>query len=179
MKYIFLLMIVAGAGFLMLGAQIKNANMLKKRDAAQLESKTALLKKELAGLEKYPGEPTKPVLENWQRLKDYVGRYSALREMESMVKINRQKDYDCADKYVQAADIPGVKKLEVKIFVKTQKNSWQLAALLKELFQRFPVALNPVVFINKGPKSEESPLTIYQNQDGSTALECVITLYGV
>jgi hypothetical protein len=118
-------------------------------------------------------------LENWQKLKEYVYRYAALRDMESAVKINRQKDYDSADQYVQVSDIPGVKKLEGKISVKTQKNSWQLAAMVKELFQRFPVALNPVVFINQGEKTKESPLTIYQNQDGSTVLECVITLYGV
>ena len=171
MKYLFFLLVVTAAIFLMLGTQIKNANVLKKSNAAQLERKTALLKKELKALERYPGEPTKPVLDNWQMLKNYVERYSALREMESTVKINRQKDYDSSDKYVQSSDIPGVKKLEVKISVKTQKNNWQLAALVKELFQHFPVALNPVVSVNQGQKTEESPLTIYQIQDGSTTLE--------
>ena len=179
MKYLFLLLVAGGAIFLMLGTQIKNENALKQNEAARLARKTAGLKKELATLQQYSGEPTKPVLDNWQTLRNYVNNYASSREMESAVKVNRQKDYDPADKYVQASDIPGVKKLEVRVYVKTQKNNWQLAALVKELFQRFPVALNPVVYVNQGQKTEESPLTIYQIQDGSTVLEGVITLYGV
>ena len=157
---------------------IRDSIPLKPQNRAMLDT-VAKLKKELVILNKFSSQPAVSIGESYQALQQEVKRYSSLHDMKYTVKLHRQADYSSADNYIARSQIPGVKKLDVDITLRTAVDHWQMASLLESLFRKFPLEFSAALTADPFKKKRSGPLVMYLTDEQEGVLECAVTLYGI